>query len=164
MINSSVILACDCDSEGAMSQNCDKVEGYCDCKPNVVGHNCDNCIHAYYGFPNCRPCNCDERGSKDETCENGVCSCATKTIVGEKCDLCAEEHFDFPNCQPCKCSSEGSLDQACNVKSGDCDCKPNVVGRACDECLFGYFGFPDCISTYRQEKNDSSRRFYKIAF
>ena len=133
-LNYFLSKACDCDSEGARSQNCDAILGHCDCIDNVVGDSCDTCEHAYYGFPTCRPCNCDSTGSKAETCEHGVCDCISRSVTGDKCDQCVEGHYNFPYCDPCKCSDEGSLDSVCNVMSGDCDCIENVTGRRCDEC------------------------------
>ena len=145
--------ACDCDPEGALSNNCDKEHGTCDCMENVVGDNCDVCRHAYYGFPICHPCNCNSLGSVDDTCENGVCACSSETIAGEKCDHCAEEHYDFPSCKSCECSTEGSRDTDCNSVSGDCDCIENVTGRTCDQCIEDYYGFPNCTGI----KYNSSR-------
>lgn len=42
--------ACQCDPQGSLSGECDKVGGQCRCKPNVMGRRCDQCAPGTYGF------------------------------------------------------------------------------------------------------------------
>lgn len=42
--------ACQCDPQGSLSGECDKVGGQCRCKPNVIGRRCDQCAPGTYGF------------------------------------------------------------------------------------------------------------------
>jgi len=51
-------LPCQCDFDGSKSFSCEQFGGQCDCKDNVIGRRCERCETGYYGFPNCKPCNC----------------------------------------------------------------------------------------------------------
>ena len=45
-------LACDCDADG--TESCNKENGKCICKPNVVGTKCDTCKEGFHGsIPDC---------------------------------------------------------------------------------------------------------------
>ena len=45
--------ACDCHPDGV--ESCNKENGICICKPNVIGYTCDACEDGYYGDPsNCQ--------------------------------------------------------------------------------------------------------------
>ena len=47
----------------------------------------------------CTVCNCNSKGSKNETCDlGGQCHCKP-TIQGLNCDQCQPGHFGFPTCQ-----------------------------------------------------------------
>lgn len=52
------VLYCDCDAEGSTNFECDKFGGQCPCLPNIIGRRCEICKTGFYGFPNCKPCNC----------------------------------------------------------------------------------------------------------
>lgn len=47
------------------------------CKPNIVGRQCDLCAPGYYGYPNCRSCDCHQAGTKPSVCDpvTGQCHC-----------------------------------------------------------------------------------------
>ena len=52
MILNATPKACDCHPDGV--ESCDKENGLCTCKPNVIGHTCGACEDGYYGTPsNC---------------------------------------------------------------------------------------------------------------
>lgn len=51
-------LACQCDYDGSLSFECEQFGGQCQCKPNVIGRKCEACKTGYYGFPNCKECDC----------------------------------------------------------------------------------------------------------
>ena len=51
-------VPCQCDFYGSLSFECEKFGGQCDCKPYVIGRQCNRCKTGYYGFPDCQPCNC----------------------------------------------------------------------------------------------------------
>ena len=47
----------------------------------------------------CTVCNCNSKGSKNETCDlGGQCHCKP-TFQGLNCDQCQAGHFGFPTCQ-----------------------------------------------------------------
>lgn len=51
-------LPCQCDFDGSLSFECDPFGGQCFCKDNIIGRKCEACKTGYYGFPDCKPCNC----------------------------------------------------------------------------------------------------------
>lgn len=38
------------------------------CKENVEGRTCDHCVAGNWQFPDCKPCECDLRGTTVEVC------------------------------------------------------------------------------------------------
>nr|XP_009664293.1 PREDICTED: laminin subunit beta-1 [Struthio camelus australis] len=97
-------LSCQCDPQGSLSSVCDPSGGQCQCRPNVVGRQCDRCAPGTFGFgPNgCRSCECHLRGSYNAFCdaETGQCHCFPG-VYGRQCDRCLPGFWGFPSCQPC---------------------------------------------------------------
>ena len=135
---------CECDECG--SSECDKNNGECTCKPNVIGDNCASCGNDQWGFNLCQGCNnceCDPTGSLSSECDaiTGQCKCK-KGVDGRKCDMCKPDHWNFTSsgCKSCECFSKGvqvSEDTGgftCNSITGDCSCIPGVKGKLCNEC------------------------------
>lgn len=60
-------LPCRCDSQGSSSFECQQFGGQCKCKENVIGRQCNACKTRYYGFPDCRPCNCPSTANCEAT-------------------------------------------------------------------------------------------------
>lgn len=68
---------------------------------------CDQCAPYQYGFSadGCKPCDCDESGSKGFQCDaSGQCPC-NDNVEGRRCDRCKENKFnrhqgclDCPDC------------------------------------------------------------------
>lgn len=49
--------ACDCDSRGIETSQCDRSTGHCACRQGVSGVRCDQCARGFSGiFPVCQPC------------------------------------------------------------------------------------------------------------
>lgn len=46
----NVFVDCVCDPTGSESTICNPLGGQCECKPNVIGRQCDQCAPATYGF------------------------------------------------------------------------------------------------------------------
>lgn len=139
-------LPCQCDIEGTTSFECEKFGGQCPCKPNIIGRRCETCKTGFYGFPDCKPCNCPSTAICEP--ERGECICPSK-VTGEKCDQCEVGTYGYHpiiGCEDCNCAHQGVLDGnlQCDLLNGSCTCKRNVVGRRCDKCLAGYSQFPYC--------------------
>ena len=113
--NLSAALGCDCNNEGSDSLQCDD-KGECKCKPGFTGLKCDeclpefegdkceNCASTFYGYPDCKACECNGEGSKDKTCDaEGICSC-NDNVTGDKCSACSLGYYAFPNCDSKKSS------------------------------------------------------------
>lgn len=45
-------LPCNCDYEGSTSFECDPFGGQCQCKPNIIGRQCDACRTGKFGLKN----------------------------------------------------------------------------------------------------------------
>ncbi|XP_073731136.1 laminin subunit alpha-5 [Misgurnus anguillicaudatus] len=138
-------VPCGCHEVGAESDTCETFGGQCRCKPNVIGRDCSQCATGYYGFPNCRPCNCGTRLCEPIT---GECICPPRTLEPD-CVTCQPQTFGchpLVGCEMCNCSRPGitSQDITCDTNNGQCRCKNNVVGRQCDKCAPGFYGYPNC--------------------
>ncbi|XP_050538498.1 laminin subunit gamma-1, partial [Daktulosphaira vitifoliae] len=135
---------CDCFPLGTIETGfgpyaCDQLTGQCQCKPHVVGVNCDQCEVGYFNIisgEGCKSCECDPIGSLNNTCDTstGQCVCSAG-ITGKKCDGCEPFHYGFSTegCKPCACDSIGSVSLQCD-SNGQCPCLENVEGRRCDQC------------------------------
>ncbi|XP_076440495.1 laminin subunit alpha-like [Babylonia areolata] len=127
---------CTCDQCG--TEQCDKMNGFCECKPNIIGSNCDKCAPNTWGFDycdGCRECECG-MGAVSAQCDlrTGRCQCQPG-VEGEQCDRCMHGHWNLgPNgCLKCNCLSGGAV--GCDENTGSCVCLPGVTGPQCDRCL-----------------------------
>ncbi|XP_057678966.1 laminin subunit alpha-2 isoform X4 [Corythoichthys intestinalis] len=133
---------CQCHINGSVSKVCNKESGRCQCKENVVGRQCDDCMAQTYGLATggqCVPCHCNSFGSKSFDCdENGQCRCQPG-VTGPKCDRCSRGFFNFQEggCTPCLCDHVGNN---CDANTGQCICPPNTLGERCDRCAPNHWG------------------------
>lgn len=139
-------LPCQCDYEGSTSFECDPFGGQCQCKPNIIGRQCDACRTGFFGFPDCKPCDCPSKSLCEK--ETGACICAPH-VIGEKCDQCEPYSFAFDQyfgCEACNCDPMGVVrgNLQCDLNNGTCQCERNIEGRTCDQCRAGFFEFPQC--------------------
>ncbi|KAK5624087.1 hypothetical protein CRENBAI_015003 [Crenichthys baileyi] len=99
---------CNCSRPGIVSPDvsCDTDSGQCRCRNNVVGRQCDRCVPGFYGYPNCRPCNCNEAGTQEEVCDSftGLCLCK-ENVQGSRCDQCRIGTFHLDPTNPKGCTS-----------------------------------------------------------
>ena len=59
---------CSCSPVGSLSLSCNPLTGQCQCKDNVQGHKCDQCMDGFYNFSmGCLPCNCNVTGTEAGT-------------------------------------------------------------------------------------------------
>lgn len=84
LLASSFLVACQCSSQGSLSSFCDNFNGQCPCRPGAFGLRCDHCQPGHWGFPNCRPCQCNGRS---EECDprTGSCLHCRGHTQGERC-------------------------------------------------------------------------------
>ncbi|XP_015258525.1 PREDICTED: laminin subunit alpha-5, partial [Cyprinodon variegatus] len=99
---------CNCSRPGVVSPDvsCDTDSGQCRCRNNVVGRQCDRCAPGFYGYPNCRPCDCNEAGTEEEVCDSftGMCLCK-ENVQGSRCDQCRIGTFHLDPTNPKGCTS-----------------------------------------------------------
>ncbi|XP_037540958.1 laminin subunit beta-1 [Nematolebias whitei] len=136
-------LPCQCDPQGSVSGECEKVGGQCLCKPNVIGRRCDQCAPATYGFEanGCTACNCHSEGSVSHQCDpvTGQCPCR-QGATGRQCSDCHPGQWGFPSCRPCQCNGHADI---CDSQTGECrECRDSTAGHLCDRCMDGFYGNP----------------------
>ncbi|GFT24269.1 laminin subunit alpha [Trichonephila clavipes] len=137
-------LACNCDLSFSTG-NCADGNGLCECRPEFLPPRCDQCNIGYYGYPYCKPCDCNANGTLGNVCEVGGGQCPCKPNYGGlNCDRCQEGFYGFPNCLPCNCNPSTSVKSTCESDRGQCHCLANYGGRQCDMCHAGYYNYPRC--------------------
>ncbi|XP_068184392.1 laminin subunit beta-1 [Antennarius striatus] len=136
-------LSCQCNPQGSLSGECNKVGGQCQCKSNVIGRHCDQCAPGTYGFGvnGCTACNCHFEGSLSHQCDpvTGQCQCR-QGASGRQCSDCQPGQWGFPSCNPCQCNGHADL---CDSRTGECmNCRDYTTGHLCERCVDGFFGNP----------------------
>ncbi|KAL1020660.1 hypothetical protein UPYG_G00002990 [Umbra pygmaea] len=99
---------CNCSRPGVttLDVSCDTDSGQCRCKSNVIGRQCDRCSPGFYGYPNCRPCDCNEAGTTEDVCDSYTGSCVCKeNVQGVRCDQCRLGTFHLDPSNPKGCTS-----------------------------------------------------------
>ncbi|XP_073463613.1 laminin subunit alpha-5 isoform X3 [Aquarana catesbeiana] len=138
--------SCNCHEAGSQGTSCEPYGGQCTCRPNVIGRDCSRCATGFWGFPECRPCECGSRLCDEVT---GQCICPPHTVKPD-CTVCQPQTFGchpLVGCEECDCSQTGLqnlTEPGCDIQTGQCACKPNIMGRRCEKCAPGFYGYPNC--------------------
>ncbi|SPP85142.1 laminin subunit alpha [Drosophila guanche] len=143
--DTDVCSPCQCDFFYSTG-HCEEETGNCECRAAFQPPNCDSCAYGYYGYPNCRECECNLNGTNGYHCEaesGQQCPCKIN-FAGSYCKQCAEGYYGFPECKACECNQIGSITNDCNVTSGECKCLTNFGGDNCERCKHGYYNYPAC--------------------
>lgn len=153
----NVCEPCVCDPQFSTG-SCAEETGQCECRPEFLPPYCSSCNLGYYGYPNCRPCDCHLNGTRGTICEVGGGQCPCKpNYTGKNCDRCARDFYGFPDCLPCDCNPTGSTESTCDVLEGQCRCRSNFGGRTCGECADGFYNYPKCtFCNCHQDGTESS--------
>uniref|UniRef100_A0A8C6UB52 Laminin subunit alpha 2 n=1 Tax=Neogobius melanostomus TaxID=47308 RepID=A0A8C6UB52_9GOBI len=81
---------CQCHTNGSVSEVCHQQTGQCECRENVVGRQCDECVPNCWWDSDtgeCVPCQCSRHGAVSQRCDvEGRCICRAG-YVGRRCDL-----------------------------------------------------------------------------
>ncbi|XP_055005634.1 LOW QUALITY PROTEIN: laminin subunit alpha-2 [Boleophthalmus pectinirostris] len=89
-VNARNCQPCQCHTNGSVSEVCHQETGQCQCRENVVGRQCDECVPNCWWDPDtdeCVPCQCSSHGSMSQRCDvEGRCICRAG-YVGRRCDL-----------------------------------------------------------------------------
>ncbi|XP_069798376.1 laminin subunit beta-3-like isoform X2 [Narcine bancroftii] len=149
---------CVCSGRGSHpDRSCNQATGQCNCLPNVMGSNCDQCAEGFWNLQNglgCIPCNCDPKRSYSQRCDKitGQCPCRTanrgRTCSGSYLEKCPDFYYRLgTECVRCNCDRGGSEAIGCDKNTGHCLCRPGFTGTHCNECekIRGYCSdFPNC--------------------
>ncbi|KAM9846074.1 laminin subunit beta-1b [Aulostomus maculatus] len=147
--------SCDCDPQGSVGAFCHEATGQCQCVPGATGRQCSHCLPGFWGFPLCRPCQCN---GHSEYChpQTGECQGCRDFTTGHHCERCLDGYHGDPelgsggHCRPCMCPegprSTRQFADSCyllgNTNQLVCVCSTGYKGARCDECAPGYFGNP----------------------
>lgn len=86
--------ACNCNTFGSYSRQCNYTTGECSCKPDIRGIQCDRCAENMVGFPACIKCDCNADGTRFlPGFANGMCYGSAK--VSTRNDIARINHLVF---------------------------------------------------------------------
>ncbi|NXT60268.1 LAMB1 protein, partial [Chaetops frenatus] len=133
--------------EGSVSTICDSTTGQCPCREGTHGPRCDRCQPGHWGFPVCRPCQCNGHAENCDPRTGSCLRCRDHTDAGSRCDECAPGYYGDPlqggRCLPCQCHDNIDVTdpEACDRRTGQClRCLYNTAGPRCAECQPGFYG------------------------
>lgn len=135
------LLACDCNSIGALNNFCNVTTGQCECRSNTYGRECDQCRIGFWNFPNCLRCECNGHA---DTCNarTGACIDCRDNTQGHFCEQCSEGYYGDPKlnvnipCRSCPCPGVPGSGHSYAKK---CSLDQYTMDVVC-ECQEGYSG------------------------
>ncbi|KAK6631889.1 hypothetical protein RUM44_006919 [Polyplax serrata] len=137
--------ACSCHATGSEHPACNVDTGQCNCRGNVTGRACDQCLNRHWGIDSgfgCRPCDCNPIGSLLPTCDGVTGQCVCKPGVGGlKCDTCVPNYYGFSMKGCSKCQECKLLGHVCHSETGRCVCPPHTQGVHCQTCTPDAWGY-----------------------
>lgn len=75
------------------------------CKPHIVGRKCDSCLAGHFSYPYCEFCDCDQRGTTEEICDQASAECfCKKNVRGPACNFCVEGTYNLQSENPDGCT------------------------------------------------------------
>ena len=83
-------LECQCDMQGSLDYSCAKIGGQCECKENIMGRQCTRCKPGFFGYPECKECNCPPTATCNE--ETGIAVSNHKVLI--------KSHFEYFRVEP----------------------------------------------------------------
>lgn len=88
----------------------------------MIGRRCEACRTGYWGFPDCKHCDCPLTALCEK--DTGKCICPPH-VVGEKCDQCEPYTYGFHQiigCEECNCNELGvdGGNLQCDLNNGTC--------------------------------------------
>lgn len=112
-------VACECNPQGTLGEEpleCELFGGQCRCRENVIGRQCNRCKTGFFGFPNCRKCDCPTGNCDDVT---GECVSPPNSERNE----CYDGYYEFHpiyGCEECACDLDGTIDRDsyCDKQTG----------------------------------------------
>ena len=126
-----------CDAMGSFNEACDMQTGGCQCRSNVIGDTCNQCLDGTYNLTSngCSDCNCSQYASSNECDDDGVCACPDN-IAEPKCEECQDGYYNISanGCTICGCNPEASVSDTCDEVTGQCNCTENAIGLQCMDC------------------------------
>ncbi|XP_069795570.1 laminin subunit beta-2 isoform X2 [Narcine bancroftii] len=148
--------SCECSAEGSVHGVCEKTSGACLCRPGLRGRRCDQCSPGHWGFPSCRPCQCNGHADQCDP-QTGTCLGCRDRTSGRHCERCAAGYYGDPalgsgqQCRPCPCpdypGSENYHGISCHTDLSSnqiiCLCDTGYTGSRCDKCAPSYYGNPE---------------------
>lgn len=145
--------SCDCDTLGSVTPFCHESTGQCECVPGATGRQCSHCLPGFWGFPQCRPCQCNGHSDYCHP-QTGECQGCRDFTAGHHCERCMNGYHGDPelgsgsHCRPCMCPdgprSGRQFADSCYLLTNQlvCVCSHGYKGSRCDECAPGYYGNP----------------------
>ncbi|XP_051174494.1 laminin subunit alpha-1 isoform X1 [Leptopilina boulardi] len=161
--------SCAC-TPGSLRSQC-LPNGQCPCRDGFDGLRCEHCAKGYYGYPKCRPCNCNSDGTLPCPNESGICDCDSngqcpckKNAIGRRCDQCTEGTFglaadNHKGCTECFCFGRTTLCRQAGLSWGQRRLqRPRVlyINDTVNDIVVSNYGSPFILPTFYRGLNKTN--------